>query len=75
MQTRCASVFASALGRYGGNYATVAALQTLRVFWAAYAHFGLTICQLQVSSAFLYALLEEKVYREAIERVGNWISS
>ena len=46
---------------YAETYAPVAAMQTLRVFWAACAHFGLIIRQSDVSIAFLHAPLEEKV--------------
>ena len=47
---------------YSETYAPVAAMQTLRVFWSTCAHFGLTIRQLDVSTAFLHAPLEEAVY-------------
>ena len=38
-----------------GTYAPVTAMQTLRVFWATCAHFGLKIRQLDLSKAFLHA--------------------
>ena len=58
---------------YGETYAPVAAMQTLRVFWATCAHFGLTIRQLDVSTAFLHAPLDEKVYMKQLKglRTGS----
>ena len=47
---------------YVDEYAPVAAMQAIRVFWSTCMHSGLTICQLDVSTAFLHAPLQEKVY-------------
>ena len=56
---------------YSETYAHVAAMQTLRVFWSTCAHFGLTIRQLDVSTAFLHALLEETVYMKQLHGLRN----
>ena len=58
---------------YGETYTPVAAMQTLRVSWVTCMHFGLTILQLDVTTAFLHAPLEEKVYMKQLKglRTGS----
>lgn len=60
---------------YGEIYAPVAGMQTLRVFWATCAHFGLTIRQVDVSTAFFpFSAGGEGVY-EAIQGLRPGLAS
>jgi transposase InsO family protein len=51
---------------YDETYAPVASMTTLRVFYATCARYNLAIRQLDVSTAFLHAQLDEKVYMKQL---------
>ena len=60
---------------YKGTYAPVASMGTLRVFWANCARYYLSIRQPDVSTAFLHAPLEERVYMKQLNSLSTGFAS
>ena len=56
---------------YDETYAPVASMTTLRVFYAMCARYDLVIRQLDVSTAFLHAPLEERVYMKQLNSLRH----
>ena len=60
---------------YNKTYVPVASMVTLCVFWANCARYNLSVCQLDVSTAFLHAPLEGRVYMKQLNSLSTGSAS